>query len=194
MWKTAFKKFEGVWSASNFFKGSHHKFYLVHSWILCPICFFHSEYFSIQIYDEKHIFTIILLYLFLRDKIRSNVISSFKNKVRQLPFFMSAKLGDISLTVAIFHFHFESFLKNVFCIGLRKYPQNTKINVSLNEYISDRSLIVFGNVYLVWMVIAKSFHLIHRQRVNLVIEYMSKDIRMRNMEVKHVNWNRCSEI
>lgn len=44
------------------------------------------------------------------------------------------------------------------------------------------------------MVIAKSFHLVHRQRVNLVIEFMSKDIRMRNMGVNHVTWNWCSEI
>ena len=38
MWKTAFKKFEGIWSASsNFLKTVFHKFYLVHSGVLCPI-------------------------------------------------------------------------------------------------------------------------------------------------------------
>ena len=36
MWKIAFKKFEGIWSA--FLKADFHKFYLVHSWRLCPIC------------------------------------------------------------------------------------------------------------------------------------------------------------
>ena len=36
MRKTAFKKFEGIWSA--FLKADFHKFYLVHSWRLCPIC------------------------------------------------------------------------------------------------------------------------------------------------------------
>ena len=41
---TAFKKFEVIWFAevdhitSNFLKAVFHKFYLVHSWILCPIC------------------------------------------------------------------------------------------------------------------------------------------------------------
>ena len=40
-WKTAFKNFEGIWSAeadhilSIFLKAVFHKFYLVHSWILC---------------------------------------------------------------------------------------------------------------------------------------------------------------
>ena len=44
LWKTAFIKFEGTWSAwadhtpSNFLKTVFHKFYLVHSWILCLIC------------------------------------------------------------------------------------------------------------------------------------------------------------
>ena len=34
---TAFKKFEGVWSAfSNILKAVFHKFFLVHSSILCP--------------------------------------------------------------------------------------------------------------------------------------------------------------
>ena len=43
MWKTTFKNFEGIWSAkadhipSNFLKVVFHKYYLVHSWILCPI-------------------------------------------------------------------------------------------------------------------------------------------------------------
>ena len=45
-WKTAFKKFEGGMAclkrtihhtASNFLKAVFHKFYLVASWILCPI-------------------------------------------------------------------------------------------------------------------------------------------------------------
>ena len=42
LWKTAFKKFERIWSAwadnilSNFLKAVFHKFYLVHSGILCP--------------------------------------------------------------------------------------------------------------------------------------------------------------
>ena len=45
MWKTAFKNFEGIWSAwadhipSNFSKAVFHKFYLVHSWKLCPESF-----------------------------------------------------------------------------------------------------------------------------------------------------------
>ena len=34
MWKAAFKKFEGIWSAWNFLKAVFHKFYLVHSWIV----------------------------------------------------------------------------------------------------------------------------------------------------------------
>ena len=44
MWKIAFKKFEGLCSAKadhittwKFLKAVFHKFYLVHSWILCPI-------------------------------------------------------------------------------------------------------------------------------------------------------------
>ena len=39
MWKTAFKKFEGVAhnNPSNFLKVVFHKFYLVHSWIPWPI-------------------------------------------------------------------------------------------------------------------------------------------------------------
>ena len=43
LWKTVFKKFEGVWSAEadhislNFLKVFFHKCYLVHSWMLCPI-------------------------------------------------------------------------------------------------------------------------------------------------------------
>ena len=43
LWKTAFKRFEGVWSTLRFHTPSHflkvvfHKFYLVHSWILCPL-------------------------------------------------------------------------------------------------------------------------------------------------------------
>ena len=36
MWKTAYKKFEEIWSA--FLKAGFHQFYLVHSWRLCPIC------------------------------------------------------------------------------------------------------------------------------------------------------------
>ena len=41
MWKTAFKKFEVIWSAtSDFLKAVFHKVYLVHSWILCPICWY----------------------------------------------------------------------------------------------------------------------------------------------------------
>ena len=37
LWKTAFKKFEGVWSAkpANFSKAVFQKFYLVHFSILC---------------------------------------------------------------------------------------------------------------------------------------------------------------
>ena len=43
LWKTVFKKIEGIWSAeadhspSIFLKAVFHKFYLVHSWTLCPI-------------------------------------------------------------------------------------------------------------------------------------------------------------
>ena len=42
MWKTAFKTFAVIWSAqadhitSIVLKAVFHKFYLVHSWILCP--------------------------------------------------------------------------------------------------------------------------------------------------------------
>ena len=36
LWKTAFEKFEEH-IPSNFLKAVFHKFYLVHSWILCPI-------------------------------------------------------------------------------------------------------------------------------------------------------------
>ena len=36
MWKTAYKKFEEIWSA--FLKADFHQFYLIHSWRLCPIC------------------------------------------------------------------------------------------------------------------------------------------------------------
>ena len=45
MCKTAFKKFEMIWSVktdcinSNFLKAVFHKFYLFHSWILCLTCF-----------------------------------------------------------------------------------------------------------------------------------------------------------
>ena len=39
MWKTAFKNFETIWSASAIFlKADFHKFYLMHSWILCSKC------------------------------------------------------------------------------------------------------------------------------------------------------------
>ena len=37
MWKTAFEKLEGIWSAFKFFKGCFHKIYLVHFWIPCLI-------------------------------------------------------------------------------------------------------------------------------------------------------------
>ena len=43
-WKTAFKKFQGVWSTyaddipQSFLKAVFHKIYLGHSCILCPIC------------------------------------------------------------------------------------------------------------------------------------------------------------
>ena len=42
MWKTAFEKFEGIWSAqadhipSIFLKAVFHRLYLVRSWIYCP--------------------------------------------------------------------------------------------------------------------------------------------------------------
>ena len=38
MWKRAFKEFEGIW---NFLKAVFHKFYLVHSWMFCPMPMFH---------------------------------------------------------------------------------------------------------------------------------------------------------
>ena len=38
MWKRAFKEFEGIW---NFLKAVFHKFYLVHSLMLCPMPMFH---------------------------------------------------------------------------------------------------------------------------------------------------------
>ena len=38
MWKRAFKEFEGIW---NFLKPVFHKFYLVHSWMFCPMPMFH---------------------------------------------------------------------------------------------------------------------------------------------------------
>ena len=40
LWKTALKKFQGIWSAypSIFLKAVFHKIYLVHSWILCLKC------------------------------------------------------------------------------------------------------------------------------------------------------------
>ena len=50
LWKTAFIKFEVIWSAlahqitSNFLKAVFHKFQLVHPWILTPI-FWSSTYF-----------------------------------------------------------------------------------------------------------------------------------------------------
>ena len=43
LWKTPFKKLQGIWSAeadhilSSFLKAVFHKIYLVHSSILCPI-------------------------------------------------------------------------------------------------------------------------------------------------------------
>ena len=40
LWKTAFKKFEGVWADHTPSKNLNvvfHKFYLVHYWIYCPI-------------------------------------------------------------------------------------------------------------------------------------------------------------
>ena len=45
MWKTASKEFEVIWSApayritSDFLQAAFYKFYLVYSWILCPIYF-----------------------------------------------------------------------------------------------------------------------------------------------------------
>ena len=77
MWKTAFKIFEVIWCAcgrqplkklkwygvmrqtsnitSNFLKVVFHKFYLVHSWILCPIYNSGVQFHKMNIYPTQEI-------------------------------------------------------------------------------------------------------------------------------------------
>ena len=59
LWKTGFKKFEGIWSAyadhipSNFLKVVFHKYYLIHYWILCPKCKSSETEMKISLVFEK---------------------------------------------------------------------------------------------------------------------------------------------
>ena len=72
MWKTAFKKLEVIWSAGaghitwNVLKAVFHKFYLVHTWILCHKCL--SVYINI-------IVTLFLIY-------NSIILFSYKTSVQ----------------------------------------------------------------------------------------------------------------
>ena len=48
LWKTAFKKFKWGMVCFRFFKGRLHNFYLVRSWILCPIQSWQSSFLKIS--------------------------------------------------------------------------------------------------------------------------------------------------
>ena len=68
MWKTAFKKFELMWHTLayhinlNFLKTVFQKFYLVHSWILRPICSNTCNFFISTLDKNKsHFYQIMFL-------------------------------------------------------------------------------------------------------------------------------------